>query len=92
MSRRRAVTEKDALALVRRDALERLTGSQEEKEEHATPDRKAEPEGSVRITVYLSPEQLIALEEMRLKRLKETGRPVNKSQLIREAVDLLIGR
>lgn len=46
--------------------------------------------GLVKATFYLSPDDVIALEELQLKIRKRTGRKVNKSELIREAIALLV--
>jgi hypothetical protein len=46
--------------------------------------------GVVKATFYLSPNDVIALEELQLTIRKRTGRKVNKSELMREAIALLV--
>ena len=49
-----------------------------------------EPElNRVKVTFYLNPEQVVALEELRLKHFKETTEKIDKSELVRKAIDLL---
>jgi len=50
-----------------------------------------EPEkGLVKATFYLAQKHIIALEELRLKLMKQRGRRVDKSELVREAIELLV--
>ncbi len=44
----------------------------------------------VKATFYLSPDDVITLEELQLTIRKRTGRKVNKSELMREAIALLV--
>ena len=44
----------------------------------------------VKATFYLAPNDIIALEELQLSVRKREGRKANKSELIREAISLLI--
>jgi len=44
----------------------------------------------VKTTVYFDQRQVILLEELRIKRLKETHRKTTLTELVREAVDLLL--
>ncbi len=46
--------------------------------------------GLVKATFYLAPDDIIALEELQLQIRKRTGRKANKSELMREAIALLI--
>lgn len=46
--------------------------------------------GLVKATFYLSPDDVIALEELQLAIRKRTGRKMNKSELMREAIALLV--
>lgn len=46
--------------------------------------------GLVKATFYLAPEDIIALEELQLKIRKREGRKANKSELMREAIALLV--
>lgn len=46
--------------------------------------------GLVKATFYLSPDDVIALEELQLAIRKRTGRKANKSELMREAIALLV--
>jgi hypothetical protein len=43
----------------------------------------------VKATFYITPDQVIALEELKLK-LRKQGEKADKSELIRRAIDLLI--
>ena len=98
MAKRAKVTEDDAANLLGGDALDRFTSSQEEPRKPAkrAPRKKATPQEAepelnrVKATFYLNPEQVVALEELRLKRFKDTGNKIDKSQLVREAIDLLV--
>jgi len=49
---------------------------------------------NIKITLYIRHDQMFALEEIRTKRLKAGARlgDVDKSKLMREAIDLLIRR
>ena len=44
------------------------------------------------MTLYITPEQMFALEDIRRKRLRAGVKPIDtdKSKLMREAIDLLI--
>jgi hypothetical protein len=44
----------------------------------------------VKATFYLAPNDIIALEELQLSVRKREGRKANKSELIREAITLLV--
>lgn len=56
-------------------------------------DRKSTKGGKrLKTTVYLDRDQVIGLEELRMKRLKETGQKITLTELIREAVDNLLDR
>ncbi len=44
----------------------------------------------VKATFYLGPNDIIALEELQLSVRKREGRKANKSELIREAITLLV--
>jgi hypothetical protein len=44
----------------------------------------------VKATFYLAPDDIIALEELQLSVRKREGRKANKSELIREAISLLV--
>ena len=46
--------------------------------------------GLVKATFYLAPDDIIALEELQLQIRKRTGRKANKSELMREAIALLV--
>ena len=97
MVKRAKITEDDAANLLGGDALDRFTGAQEEARKPAkrSPRKKARPEETkpeikrVKATFYLNPEQVAALEELRWKRYKETGDRIDKSELVRKAIDLL---
>lgn len=46
--------------------------------------------GLVKATFYLDPNDVITLEELQLQIRKREGRKANKSELIREAIALLV--
>lgn len=46
--------------------------------------------GLVKATFYLAPDDVIALEELQLQIRKRHGRKANKSELMREAIALLV--
>ena len=43
-----------------------------------------------KVTLYIRPEQVIALEQIQLAQRKSTGKKPKKSELVQEALDLLI--
>ena len=43
-----------------------------------------------KVTLYIRPEQVIALEQIQLQTRKRTGKKPKKSELVQEALDLLI--
>ena len=45
----------------------------------------------VKATFYLSPEQIVKLEQLRLARLQQ-GEKIDKSALVREAIELLTSK
>ena len=45
----------------------------------------------IKATFYLSPEQIMKLEQLRLARLQQ-GEKIDKSALVREAIDLLTSK
>lgn len=65
------------------DALIRSTGARDEKP-------KGRPEGTIKTTVYLRPDQVEAVEEIQLQERKRTGEKPDKYALAQEAFDLLI--
>jgi hypothetical protein len=97
VAKRAKITEDDAANLLGGDALDRFTGTREGRTKPAkratrkkAPPEEAEPElNRVKATFYLNREQVVALEELRLKHFKETGDKVDKSELVRKAIDLL---
>ncbi len=46
--------------------------------------------GLVKATFYLDPTDIVSLEELQLKIRKSEGRKANKSELMREAIALLV--
>ncbi|MCS6936946.1 MAG: hypothetical protein NZ610_05650 [Candidatus Bipolaricaulota bacterium] len=52
--------------------------------------KNAHEPGLVKATFYLAPEDIIALEELQLQIRKREGRKANKSELMREAIALLV--
>lgn len=53
---------------------------------------KSEKQPLVKATFYLNPENILALEELRLKAIKEQGEKIDKSTLVREAINLLVSQ
>ena len=45
-----------------------------------------------KVTIYVRPEQVTAIEEIQLAERKRTGKRRDKSELVQEALDLLIAR
>lgn len=45
-----------------------------------------------KVTFYVRPEQILKLEEIQLQERRRTGRRRDKSDLVQEALDLLIQR
>jgi hypothetical protein len=43
-----------------------------------------------KVTLYVRPDQVMALEEIQLQQRRATGRKPDKSDLVQEALDLLI--
>jgi hypothetical protein len=43
-----------------------------------------------KVTLYVRPEQILKLEEIQLQERRRTGRRPDKSDLVQEALDLLI--
>ncbi|GEM_PF-1504292 len=56
----------------------------------STKDPEGAAPGLVKATFYLAPDDVIALEELQLQIRKRTGRKANKSELMREAIALLV--
>jgi cytoplasmic iron level regulating protein YaaA (DUF328/UPF0246 family) len=44
----------------------------------------------VKATFYLTPDHVTALEELKLKLRKKNGERVDKSELVRRAIDILV--
>jgi hypothetical protein len=65
-----------------------LTGTGPEKTEGETaPQSKPKLE---KVTLYVRPDQVVHLEEIQLHERRRTGRRPDKSDLVQEALDLLI--
>ena len=64
------------------DALIRPTGGEKKQEEKPL----------VKATYYIRPEQVVALEMIQLEERQKTGKRKDKSELVQEAIDLLIGK
>jgi hypothetical protein len=45
-----------------------------------------------KVTLYVRPEQVLAIEEIQVSERRRTGRKRDKSELIQEAIDLLIAQ
>lgn len=45
-----------------------------------------------KVTIYLRPDQVIAIESIQLQERKRTGSRPDKSELVQEALDLLISK
>lgn len=48
------------------------------------------PSALAKVTIYVRPEQVLAVEEIQLAERKRTGKKPDKSDLMQEALDLLI--
>jgi hypothetical protein len=55
------------------------------------PDAERTP-ALTKVTLYVRPEQVLAIEEIQVRERRRTGRRRDKSELIQEALDLLIER
>jgi hypothetical protein len=97
VAKRAKITEDDAANLLGGDALDRFTGGHEEPRPRAKraplkkgPAKQITPKiKRVKATFYLNPDQIAALEELRLKHFKDTGEKIDQSELVRKAIDLL---
>ena len=47
-------------------------------------------ESLAKVTLYIRPDQVVAIEDIQLAERKSTGKRPDKSDLIQEALDLLI--
>ena len=56
---------------------------------HHTPDAKPKLQ---KVTLYVRPEPVVKLEEIQLQERRRTGRRPDKSELVQQALDLLIER
>jgi hypothetical protein len=45
-----------------------------------------------KVTLYIRPEQVVALEQIQLAERQRTGKKPKKSELVQEALDLLIDK
>ncbi|HXG90869.1 MAG TPA: hypothetical protein VNN73_00680 [Blastocatellia bacterium] len=45
---------------------------------------------TAKVTLYVRPDQVVAIEEIQLEQRRRTGRRPDKSALVQEALDLLI--
>ncbi len=59
---------------------------------HKTENEPIEPNEKTveKVTLYIRPEQVIALEQIQLAQRQRTGKKPKKSELVQEALDLLI--
>lgn len=48
--------------------------------------------GMSKVTLYIRPDQVLALERIQLEQREKTGRKPDKSVLVQEALDLLAGK
>lgn len=85
----------DAEALTGVDAI--ITSTQKEpapalKEVPSTEEPNGKKAGAAlaKVTLYIRPDQVISIEEIQLKERQKTGEKKDKSELIQEALDLLI--
>lgn len=49
-------------------------------------------ESLAKVTLYIRPDQVVAIEDIQLAQRKETGKRPDKSALVQEALDLLISK
>lgn len=59
--------------------------------EFSSPAAEAKP-ALTKVTVYIRPEQVVAIESIQLVQRQRTGQKPDKSALLQEAVDLLIAK
>jgi hypothetical protein len=45
-----------------------------------------------KVTLYVRPDQVMALEEIQLRQRRQTGKKPDKSDLVQEALDLLVNK
>jgi hypothetical protein len=88
MSKRTPLSERRAQD---RRGLDAILGGAEE------PGREEMPSPSVpavqrveKVTLYVRPDQVMSLEEIQLQQRRRTGKKPDKSDLVQEALDLLI--
>ncbi|MBV9468429.1 MAG: hypothetical protein JOZ57_04235 [Abitibacteriaceae bacterium] len=85
----RASMEGNEAANPRDEATGSLELATEEDEQLAKPDPKPT---LAKVTLYIRPEQVIAIESIQLQERQRTGKKPDKSDLMQEALDLLIER
>ena len=56
------------------------------------PDAAEGKEPLAKVTLYIRPDQVVAIEDIQLAQRKETGKRPDKSALVQEALDLLISK
>ncbi len=56
------------------------------------PDAAEGKESLAKVTLYIRPDQVVAIEDIQLAQRKETGKRPDKSALVQEALDLLISK
>ena len=95
MSKRKAFTTDDAAALVGGGILDRIGQGRPVAPEPTTPLPPDEPQAPaeapderlIKMSLYLYPHQIDALDDIVKKRRKETGKTPRRNALIQEAID-----
>jgi hypothetical protein len=67
---------------IRPEIFKRSDVREFEQEDSGTPKR-------VKVTVYLNPDDVVAIDEMQIAEFKKTGRKPEKSELVSRAVQML---
>jgi len=65
-------------------------GHLEDRADHAPGSARAPRPRPHKVTLYVRPEQIMELEEIQLRERRRTGKRPDKSELVQEALDLLI--
>ena len=85
MSKRVSLNERRAADLKGVDAIITATESKESS-------RQDQPQPLTKVTLYIRSDQVTAIEEIQLAERKRSGKKPDKSDLIQEAIDLLVAK
>ena len=72
------------------DILDRIPSTVREHSDQARPSPPPQPEetDTIKVSLYLTPQEVNALDEQIIKRRQQTGKSPRRSHLIREAIEL----